>query len=254
MAISDDGLFMCSTSHDHSIRLWLATDDQVFLEEEKEKELDEIYENKLLDQIDGVDGEDHTNMKDDNDEEIDEATKVSKQTMETLKAGEKLMEALDIGVEDIEANKEYLSLVKQGKQAIKPTPNSILLAFNMTASQYVLNVLSKIRPAQLDDALLVLPFSYSLKLLQFIEIWTNKENITQNVVSISLICKVLFFVISSNSKELISQKDPHLKNQLIKVKEQLRQELLKTSNQLGVNTQGLKFVKNNGSYSMLVNS
>lgn len=243
MAISDDGLFMCSTSHDHSIRLWLATDDQVFLEEEKEKELDEIYENKLLDQIDGVDGEDHTNMKDDNDEEIDEATKVSKQTMETLKAGEKLMEALDIGVEDIEANKEYLSLVKQGKQAIKPTPNSILLAFNMTASQYVLNVLSKIRPAQLDDALLVLPFSYSLKLLQFIEIWTNKENITQNVVSISLICKVLFFVISSNSKELISQKDPHLKNQLIKVKEQLRQELLKTSNQLGVNTQGLKFVK-----------
>lgn len=124
----------------------------------------------------------------------------------------------------------------------------------MTASQYVLNVLSKIRPAQLDDALLVLPFSYSLKLLQFIEIWTNKENITQNVVSISLICKVLFFVISSNSKELISQKDPHLKNQLIKVKEQLRQELLKTSNQLGVNTQGLKFVKNNGSYSMLVNS
>ena len=63
------------------------------------------------------------------------------------------------------------------------------------------------------------------------------------MVSISLICKVLFFVISSNSKELISQKDPHLKNQLIKVKEQLRQELLKTSNQLGVNTQGLKFVK-----------
>ena len=37
MAISDDGLFMCSTSHDHSIRLWLATDDQVFLEEEKRR-------------------------------------------------------------------------------------------------------------------------------------------------------------------------------------------------------------------------
>ncbi|RCK63383.1 U3 small nucleolar RNA-associated protein 12 [Candida viswanathii] len=245
MAISDNGLFMCSTSHDHSIRLWLATDDQVFLEEEKEKELDEMYENKLLDQIEG-DGAGDARMRnedEDGDEIVDESTKVSKQTMETLKAGEKLMEALDIGIEDVEAEKEYQTLLKQGKPATKPTPHSILLAFNMTASQYVLSVLSKIKPAQLDDALLVLPFSYSLKLLQFIEIWTNKENILGNIVSISLICKVLFFVIGANSKELISQKDPHLKNQLMKVKEQLRGELLSTTKQLGVNTQGLKFIK-----------
>ncbi|EMG49810.1 DIP2 U3 small nucleolar RNA-associated protein 12 [Candida maltosa Xu316] len=244
MAISDNGLFMCSTSHDHSIRLWSATSDEVFLEEEKEKELDEIYENKLLDQIDN-DNED-VKMRENDDEEgqdIDESTKVSKQTMETLKAGEKLMEALDIGIEELEATKEYEALIKQGKPGVKPTPHSILLAFNMTASQYVLDVLTKIRPGQLDDALLVLPFSYSLKLLQFIEIWTNKENISGNIVSLSLICKVLFFVIGNNSKELISQKDSHLKNLLIKVKEQLRSELEKTSKQLGVNSQGLKFIK-----------
>ena len=42
---------------------------------------------------------------------------------------------------------------------------------------------------------------------------------------------------------MISQKDPHLKNQLMKVKEQLRSELLNTTKQLGVNTQGLKFIK-----------
>lgn len=245
MAISDNGLFMCSTSHDHSIRLWLATDDQVFIEEEKEKELDEMYENKLLDQIDGNEDDARAtrNEDEDGDEMVDESTKVSKQTMETLKAGEKLMEALDIGIEEIESEKEYQALIKQGKEAIKPTPNSILLAFDMTASQYVLSVLTKIKASQLDDALLVLPFSYSLKLLQFIEIWTNKENISGNIVSISLICKVLFFVISANSKELISQKDPHLKNQLMKVKEQLRSELLNTTKQLGVNTQGLKFIK-----------
>lgn len=245
MAISNNGLFMCSTSHDHSIRLWLATDDQVFIEEEKEKELDEMYENKLLDQIDGTEDEARIsrNEDEDGDDIIDESTKVSKQTMETLKSGEKLMEALDIGIEEIEAEKEYQLLIKQGKQAIKPTPNSVLLAFNMTASQYVLSILSKIKASQLDDALLVLPFSYSLKLLKFIEIWTNKENISGNIVSISLICKVLFFVISSNSKELISQKDPQLKNQLMKVKEQLRSELLNTTKQLGINTQGLKFIK-----------
>lgn len=241
MAMSSDGLLMVSTSHDHSIRLWLATDDQVFLEEEKEKELDEMYENTLLDQLEGDD--EQRKRTDEDEEETDEVTRVSKQTMETLKAGEKLMEALDIGVEDVEAVKEYESLVKAGKQAVKPTPNSILLAYNMTGSDYVLSVLTKIRPAQIDDALLVLPFSYSLKLLQFIEIWTNKTNIKTNVVNMSLICKVLFFVISSNAKELINQKDPAIKNQLIKVKQQLREGLQETCQQLGVNTQGLKFVK-----------
>ncbi|RLV93993.1 U3 small nucleolar RNA-associated protein 12 [Spathaspora sp. JA1] len=236
MAISSDGLVMVSTSHDHSIRVWSATDDQVFLEEEREKEMDELYENTLLNQI-----EDEQPKED--DEDMDEATKVSRQTMETLKAGEKLMEALDIGIEDIEAIKEYESLIKQGKHAVKPTPNAILLAFNMTGWEYVLSVLTKIRPAQIDDALLVLPFSYSLKLLQLIEIWTNKQNINTNIVNLSMICKVLFFIITSNANELIHQKDPAIKNQLIKVKQQLRDQLSGTCRQLGVNTEALKFVK-----------
>ncbi|CAI5756882.1 unnamed protein product [Candida verbasci] len=239
MAVSNNGLFMCSTSHDHSIRLWSATNDQVFLEEEREKELDEQYENTLLKQLD----DEQDRLKNEEDEEIDESTKVSKQTMETLKAGEKLIEALDIGIEDIEATAEYQGLIKKGKSVSKPTPNSILLAFNLTGSQYVLNTLLKIKPSQLDDALLVIPFSYTLKLLRFIEIWTNDENINLNFVNLSIICKVLFFIINSNLKEFINQRDSVLKNQLIKVKEQLRGHLQKNSEILGVNTQGLKFIK-----------
>ncbi|KAI5951059.1 DIP2 [Candida jiufengensis] len=242
MAISKNGLFMCSTSHDHSIRLWSATSDQVFLEEEREKEMDELYENKLLDQIEG----DEPSKNDDEDDENMESSaveRVGKQTMETLKAGEKLMEALDIGIEDLEATRAYEAQLKISKSTPKPTPNAILLAFNVTGPQHVLNTLTKIKPSQLDDALLVLPFSYCLKLLQMIEIWTTKENINKNVTQLSLICKVLFFIISSNSKELINQKDSHLKTQLISVKQQLRDNLSKTCNTLGVNTQGLRFIK-----------
>lgn len=242
LCVSSDGLFMVSTSHDHSIRVWLSTDDQVFIEEEREKESDQLYENTLLDSLE-------EEGQKDPEEDTDEVTTVTKQTMESLKAGEKLMEALDIGVEDVLENEQYASdlhlfntkKVKQAPQ--KPDRSAILMAFNMNGQEYVLSVLTKIRAAQLDDALLVLPFSYSLKLLKMIQVWTSADLISINTVNMQLICKVLFFVIKSNAKELVNQRDPQVKNQLLNVKEQLRAGLVKTTRQLGVNTQGLRFVK-----------
>lgn len=247
LTISSDGLFFLSTSHDHSIREWSATNDQVFLEEEREKEMDELYENTLLDSLEQEEEHKPRGDNEDEEEDNDEVTKVTKQTMETLKAGEKLMEAIDIGIEDINAVEEYEQHLKHFQQKktnvppTKPTPNSILIAFGISGQEYVLNTVLKIKSSQLEDALLVFPFSYTVKLFKFIEIWTNEENITNNIVNISLICKILFFIIRSNAKELINQKDSKLKNQLIKVKQQLRTELSKAANQLGYNTQGLKF-------------
>jgi FOG: WD40 repeat len=245
LSVSSTGMFMVSTSHDHSIRVWEATDDQVFLEEEREKEMDQLYENTLLESL-----EDDVRVEEgDENEDNDESTKVTRQTMETLKAGEKLMEAMDIGIEDIEAQEEYEAHLKSFRNKksdvapIKPTPHSILLAFRVSGQEYVLSVLKKIRSAQLVDAMLVLPFSYTLRLLKFIEVWTNAENVTANVQNMSLLCKVLFFVVRSNARELISQRDPNVKNQLIKVKLQLRAALSQTSETVGVNTQALKFIK-----------
>ncbi|KAK6465815.1 beta transducin [Scheffersomyces coipomensis] len=246
LAMSNDGEFMVSTSHDHSIRLWSKNDDQVFLEEEREKEMDELYENNLIDSLEDDEPAVYNNNNEEDGEgaDINGVEKVTKQTMETLKAGERLMEALDIGITDLDARQVYLQQLKIDKaNAIKPEPAIVLSALNLTAEQYVLKEVLKIRTSQLDDALLVLPFSYSLKLLRMIEVWTNEDNITSNVVNMSLICRLLFFVIRNNARELIGQKDPHLRNQLIKVKQQLRTELNKTSKQLGVNTQGLKFIK-----------
>lgn len=247
LAVSRDGSFVVSSSHDHSTRIWSATNDQVFLEEEREKEMDELYETELLDSLEG-DAPQQKNNEDDEDGEGGDAEKVRKQTMETLKAGEKLMEALDIGIADLRAIQEYELQLKQFQSnqtgvsmPLKPTPNAILLAYNITGQQYVLDTLLKIRSSHLEDALLVLPFSYTVQLLEFISIWTNDQNLSNNLVNIVTICKVLFFVVRSNAKELISQKDEELKNHLIRVKAQLRVELAKAGTQLGYNTQGLKF-------------
>lgn len=239
LCVSADGATMCSTSHDHSIRVWESTEDQVFLEEEREKEIDQLYENTLLDSLE----EPANGAADEEQENTDEVTNVSHQTMESLKAGEKLMEALDIGTADLDATEEYLAQVKQGKAAIRPTPHAILSAFGMSGQEYVLSVLCKIRAAQLEDALLAMPFSYLLRMLRMIQVWTSKELIAANTVNMQLICKVLFFIVRANARELVAQKDPRIKNQLLDVKEQLRGGLLATALQLGVNTQGLRFVR-----------
>lgn len=244
LSVSRTGLFVVSASHDHSIRVWSATTDQVFLEEEREKEMDELYENELLESIET--DEMAANNKD--EEADDTAAKVSKPSMDSLKAGEKLMEALDIGSEHLDAIEEYETQLKQFQlkkpgvsMPMKPVPNAILTAYNMTGQEYVLSVMLKIKAAQLEDALLVLPFTYTKKLLRFVEIWTNLSNMQGNIVNIALLCKVLFFILRVNARELISQRDSQLKTHLLKVKEQLRTELEKGQKQLGYNTQGLKF-------------
>lgn len=86
-----------SASHDKSIRTWETTGDEIFLEEEREKELEQLYESTLtssLEDRDGGDGE-------------DEVGQAGKQTMETLMDGEKIIEALDLAVEDLKAIEKY---------------------------------------------------------------------------------------------------------------------------------------------------
>ncbi|KAJ8144842.1 hypothetical protein OY671_002078 [Metschnikowia pulcherrima] len=247
LCVSKSGTAVVTTSHDHSIRLWSATTDQVFLEEEREKEMDELYETELLDSLEAENSE--KVETEEGEEGLDGDAKVSKQTMETLKAGEKLMEALDIGTADLEAQDLYQAQLRDfntKKSAVapsKPAPNAILQAYGITGQEHVLSVLLKIRAAQLEDALLVLPFSYTKRLMRFIEIWTSDAHLNGNLIHLAAICKVLFFVIRVNAKELVAQRDETLRTHLIRVKSQLRGELSGAARQLGYNTQGLKFQK-----------
>lgn len=233
LCVSRDGTFVASTSHDHSIRVWSATNDQVFLEEEREKEMDELYESELLESLEAEQPADAAE---------DAVDAVSRQTTETLKAGEKLMEALDIGCEDLDATEAYEQQRKTG-HAVRPTPHAILMAYGVSGPEHVLTTLLKIRSAQLEDALLVLPFSYTVKLMRMIQVWTNAANMAGNVVHVGAICKVLFFVVKVNARELVAQRDEQLRNYLVAVKDQLRGELTAAATQLGYNTQGLKFCR-----------
>lgn len=49
LAVSGDGEFVVTTSQDRSIRIWERTTEQIFIEEEREGELEKIFEASLED-------------------------------------------------------------------------------------------------------------------------------------------------------------------------------------------------------------
>lgn len=243
LAVSSDGTMMVSASHDHLVRVWVESDDQVFLEEEREKEMDQLYEETLLESL-----EDEAKPVDDEDLG-DTVEAAGKQTMETLKAGEKLIEALDLGIEDVEATERYnihrveFEASRTTVRPIVPSRNALLMAFNMNGPEYVMSVVAKIKQAHMDDALLVLPFTYVMRLLRMIREWTREETRGQYAMHISLICKMVFFIVRTHTKELITQREPAIKKQLEEVRQQLRDALTKLTKRIGTNTQGLIFAR-----------
>lgn len=108
------------------------------------------------------------------DPDAAEVTNVTKQTTETLMAGERIMEALDLAENEINAFKEYEEAKAKGglSESIAPPPrNPLLAAYDVEPEEYVLMVVEKISATALYDALLVLPFGKVVVLMQFLNVW-----------------------------------------------------------------------------------
>lgn len=246
LAVSRDGTNVISASHDSSIRIWEETDDQVFLEEEREREMEEENEEGLLASLEEGSG-DSAFKQDERGDDYDEAVTVHNQTVESLKAGERLVEAIDLALPEMEARVKYENELKlwrkkkQGAEPVKPQENSLLLAINKTPEEYIMDALTRIKPSQLEDALLALPFSYVLKFLKFLDSVLSNKKLLHN--HLPLVCKNLYFIVQSNHRELVSQRDEDLKLRITRVKNELREALITNEEDLGFNIEGLKFIR-----------
>ena len=154
---------------------------QLFLEEERERELEQIYESGIADTMNR---EDHPIGSGDPESggqahAQNEATGVSKQTTETLMAGERISEALDLAdaervvIAEYEKAKEGLSEGDQMKVQ-PPQRNSLLAAYELEPEAWVLKVVSGIQNTALQDALLVLPFGKVMSLMVYLDIWARR--------------------------------------------------------------------------------
>lgn len=148
---------------------------QLFLEEEREKELENIFETSVIDSIDR-----DTEQRDNQPTGV-EATEVAKQTADTLMAGERIIEAIEIADEDRAMFREYEEAQKglsktEAARLQPPQRNAILAAYDMEPDQYVLSIVEKIPSTALLDALLVLPFAKATSLIFYLTEWARKVN------------------------------------------------------------------------------
>jgi len=110
----------------------------------------------------------------------EESTEVSKSTTETLMAGERIMEALEISEIDRAAHKAYLEETSRlpeelAKRVPPPSRNPIFSMYgNCQAEEYVLKIVRAIPAAGLQDALLVLPFGKVVQLIEHLDYWAQR--------------------------------------------------------------------------------
>ncbi|WYZ34991.1 hypothetical protein EsH8_I_001267 [Colletotrichum jinshuiense] len=226
MAVGHTGNFLVTAGHDKSVRVWNETDEQIFLEEEREKEIEELYEKTLTTSLErDPDAEDQ-------DGEVGAA---SKQTVETLMAGERIAEALEIGIADLNLLKEWEDAKKSNPHAPPPQRNPIFLALgNITAEAYVMSVLSRIKASALHDALLVLPFATVPMLFTFLNIFAQRS------MHIPLTCRILFFMLKTHHRQIVASRT--MRTMLDGIRANLRGALKRQKDEMGFNIAALKVV------------
>ena len=227
LAVSRTGNFLVSASHDKSIRIWEQTDEQIFLEEEKEKELEELYENTLAASLGQDEDEDNHNDA--------EVGAVTKQTSETLTAGERIVEALEVGMADLEILRNWEQARSTQPNAAPPTRNPLFIALGgISAETHVLTVLQGIKAAALQDALLVLPFATIPPLFTFLNMFATQS------MNIQLTCRVLFFMLKIHHSQIVASKS--MKPMLGGLRRNLRKALNRQKDEMGYNLAALKVI------------
>ena len=166
LAVNRTGAFLLSGGMDRQIRVWERTKDIVFLEEERERELEQVFDNVsnrneggTVGILDGKDNGDDEGETDGNEPQSEAAVKKS---IVSVSAGDRIMEALEQADQE---RKEILAYKKNnpGKNRV---PNPLLLG--LEPAHYVLWVLKSIKTAELEQSLLLLPMRHVERLFYYL--------------------------------------------------------------------------------------
>ena len=226
IGMSHIGNFLVSAGHDKSIRVWDETEEQIFLEEEREKEIEELYESTLTTSLE---------REPEAGDENDEIGAASKQTTETLMAGERIAEALELGIDDLNLMTEYEEAKRANPAALPPQRNPVFLALgNISAEAHVMSVLQRIKASALHDALLVLPFASIPLLFTFLNIFATRS------MNVPLTCRILFFMLKTHHKQVVASRT--MRVLLDRIRTNLRAALKRQKDEMGVNLAALKVV------------
>lgn len=177
-------------------------------------------------------------------------------------SGEKIIEALDLADEDRAQRREW---VKMGRRGPPPPLNALILASlpedaktsqddkenegNQVAERYVLMTLERILPAQLDDALLTLPFDKVVSLLRYLDLFL-RPNIESDAkgaggtsyhVPLPLVSRILFFLLRQHHAQIVS--NSVMRSTLVELRRNLSTILKREKAVVGYNLTSLRYIQ-----------
>jgi U3 small nucleolar RNA-associated protein 12 len=136
--------------------------------------LEALYEHGMADTLNRTDAAIGSGVEGVDEQVATETGAVSKQTADTLMAGERIVEAIDVADREralFRAYEDERTASLQPENIPLPARNPIMAALNLNPEEYVLRTLEKVRATELFDALLVLPFEKVVSLFTYLNEW-----------------------------------------------------------------------------------
>ena len=215
LAVSKNGEVVISCGRDRSIRLWERTDEILILDEEKENRLE-----KLLESTDST-------HKD--------AVSSKSVTDESLTLCDRLIEALDIVDEEAEKDALHAEELRISGDSVRPAPHIILQG--RTPAQYLLKTMRDIPSSDIEDVLMVLPFSYAMRLLRSLHLLLA----TPLFGALEMVIRALLFVFRVHQYQIIH--GGLLSDEVSTLRQDVRNAIQQRLDELGLNTESLSLIK-----------
>ncbi|CAM9749158.1 unnamed protein product [Chrysoparadoxa australica] len=229
LAVAPTGAFIVSGGHDRGLRVWTRTEEMVFLEEEKEKELESLFEGEF--------------EKGGEPEEGDAiAAAGAKRTIASVSFGERLMDALDLVAQEVTYVPDFMVFVcsilfwggatsQEADKSQRP-PNPFLL--QLTPLRYLLRTIQQIKPPDLERALLVLSMAHVEGLAGYL---------TRGIeagLEVELCARCAVFLLRVHQDQVVATRS--LVEVLQMMRHQLRSQLEGCRDAIGGNMAGLKLL------------
>jgi U3 small nucleolar RNA-associated protein 12 len=261
LAVSRNGLTVASVGADRSVRVFRRSEEQVFLDEEREAEAETSLEKELASKADTHDpfGEGLVGPSSEGAPgtvEAPEATAVGGGSRESVRAADKLLEAMSLARETREAwddherdleqavrdmpseSRTERILSRRAGERLKPLvapPAPKIELLKRTPSEHVLATLRSIAPGDREQAMLLLPLSGALELLSYLHLHiANGTDVELSVRSALFLVRLHYPQIVSSSHEMRSR--------LAHLREVIHARVGSLRKLVGVNQAGLRFL------------
>ncbi|XP_046392675.1 WD repeat-containing protein 3 [Ischnura elegans] len=233
LTVSPNGKFVVSAGSDHVLRVWEKTEEPLVLEDQEEVEREEeANERDALATGEGtvVPGQHGSNLP-------------SRKTAGSEKAAEEIMEAIEV-FEDykskLTAHEETCKALKlQGKKDLPPPPVPPLLmtAFKISCpNRFLIETIRRIRSSDLEEALLLLPFSWACRFLE-----ASPDLFKHCGPDVELLCRTLLFLVRVHQAPIIGA--THLFPLVTNITQLAFKHLKQLRDVVGYNLHGLEFLQ-----------